>query len=171
MGTNDDFLDKSNSRLVSNNYSCGNFPILSHGISSPNANCIFRMAIQLLFVGFYLKYIFALNSLAINFLWIVIMMIAASVSIVRRSELKSRAFIFPVVAGIIGDVVLNGLIYALIVMNYAEFFNARYMIPITGMVIGNCITNAIIGIRAFYKKFEDGKSSLQVFFNCRSYEK
>jgi len=111
----------------------------------------FRMAIQLLFVGYYLKYIFALNSLAINFLWIVIMMIAASVSIVRRSELKSRAFIFPVVAGIIGDVVLNGLIYALIVMNYAEFFNARYMIPITGMVIGNCITNAIIGIRAFYK--------------------
>ena len=45
-----------------------------------------RMSIQLLFVGFYLKYIFALDSIAINLLWIIIMMIAAAISIVRRSE-------------------------------------------------------------------------------------
>ena len=113
-----------------------------------------RMTVQLLFVGFYLKYIFALNNWMINLLWILIMMIAASVSIVRRSELRSNSLIIPVMAGIIADVALNGLIYAFIVMDTESFLNARYMIPITGMVIGNCISNAIIGIRAFYKSLK-----------------
>ena len=116
-----------------------------------------RMSIQLLFVGFYLKYIFALDSIAINLLWIIIMMIAAAISIVRRSELSTKAFIMPVAAGIFADVILNAIIYAYIVMDTDTFLHARYLIPITGMVIGNCITNAIIGIRAFYNNLKDNE--------------
>ena len=51
-----------------------------------------RMIIQLLFVGFYLGLIFKLNYLWLNCLWIVIMMIAAALTIIKRSELKSRIF-------------------------------------------------------------------------------
>ena len=29
--------------------------------------------------------------------------------------------------------------------------NARYIIPVTGMIIGNCLTASVIGIRSFHK--------------------
>lgn len=110
-----------------------------------------RMTLQLILVGFYMQYIFYINSLWINFLWVSIMLFAATVSIIKRSEIKEKKFIMPVLLGLISDVLINGLIYTFIIMNYKDFFNARYLIPITGMVIGNCISNAIIGIRTFYK--------------------
>jgi putative ABC transport system permease protein len=94
------------------------------------------------------------------------MIVAASVSIIKRSEINSRKFIMPVVAGIVGDVLINGLIYTLIIMDYRDFFQARYLIPIIGMVIGNCISNSIIGIRSFYKGVSEGVDRYKYYLAC-----
>ncbi len=109
-----------------------------------------RMVLQLAFVGIYMQYIFSINSILINLAWVTLMLIAATFSIIRRSEIKEKKFIIPVISGLLSDIFINILIYSFIIMNYTEFFNARYLIPITGMVIGNCISNSIIGIRTFY---------------------
>ncbi len=120
-----------------------------------------RMTLQLAFVGFYMTYIFNLNNIWLNFAWVSIMVIAAGISIIRRSGLKSRIFVLPVVAGVLSDVIINILTYTLLIMSYREFFNARYMIPILGMVIGNCITNSIIGIKSFYSNIQKDERRYQ----------
>lgn len=125
-----------------------------------------RMIIQLLFVGFYLGLIFKLNYLWLNCLWIVIMMIAAALTIIKRSELKSRIFLLPVCLGIVCDLVVNLCIYTLIVMPYDVFVNARYMIPIIGMIIGNCIVNTIISLRTFVKSISGAEGDFRYRIIC-----
>lgn len=136
--------------------------ILQHyktGLLKPMIVSLVRMTLQLLLVGLYLQYIFSVDSILINLLWLIIMMVAATATIIRRCELKQKYFILPVSMGIIADVVINCGIFALIIVGTEDFFNARYLIPIAGMVIGNCITSSIIGIRSFYQSLakEEGK--------------
>ncbi len=110
-----------------------------------------RMAVQLVLVGLYLGYIFELDSIWVNLLWVLIMAVAATITIIRRSEIKSKYFALPIFNAIVFSTVLNGGIIALVEIGTQSFFNARFLIPISGMLIGNCLGSAIIGIRSFYK--------------------
>jgi putative ABC transport system permease protein len=79
------------------------------------------------------------------------MVIAASTTIVKRSELKQKNFFLPVIIGVISGVMLNIVVLGILVVGWESFLTARYIIPISGMIIGNCLTNAIIGMRTFYQ--------------------
>lgn len=110
-----------------------------------------RMFVQLLLVGVYLKVIFELDSVWLNLLWVLLMMVAATATILKRTEMKTKYFISSVSIGVFAGIALNTLIFAFVIIGFDVFFSARYIIPITGMIIGNCLSNAIIGIRAFYQ--------------------
>ncbi len=120
------------------------------GLVKSTAFAFLRMGVQLALIGLYLKYIFEINSIVINLLWVAVMAVAAAFTIVSRSELKQRFFFIPILSAIIVSVMINGCVFAFIVIGTDSFFNARYIIPIAGMLIGNCLGSAIIGIRAFY---------------------
>ena len=125
-----------------------------------------RMIIQLLFVGMYLSVIFKLNLLWLNSLWVLIMMFAAAATIIKRSELNSKIFLLPVTLGIVCDLLVNLGVYTLIVMPYDVFLNAGYMIPIIGMVVGNCIVNTIISLRTFVKSIRSGENEFRYRLIC-----
>ena len=108
-----------------------------------------RMFAQLLFAGVYLKYIFAYNSLWLNIAWVVIMTAIAGMSVVRRSELNNKMYL-AIITGIVANILLNGVIISLLVLGTEQFFSARYMIPIMGMVIGNTLNTTILGIKSFF---------------------
>jgi len=110
-----------------------------------------RMAVQLFLVGLYLSYIFELNSFWLNSVWLVIMVVAACFTVIKRSDLNYRYFLIPVAIGVLANVIVNIVIFAFIVIGKDHFFNARYLIPITGMIIGNCLNSAVIGTSSFYK--------------------
>lgn len=109
-----------------------------------------RMAAQLSLVGFYLTYIFELNSWILNFTWLIVMVVAASFTIIRRAELKNRFMLAPALLALIIELIINGSVIALLIIGTKDFFDARYMIPISGMLVGNCLSSAIVGIRSFY---------------------
>ena len=54
-----------------------------------------RMTIQLLLVGFYLEYIFELNSSILNLAWVLVMTILATYTVIKRSDLKLKEFFIP----------------------------------------------------------------------------
>ncbi len=109
-----------------------------------------RMGIQLILVGTYLKFIFSLNSLLLNVAWVLVMMIAATATIIRRTDLTQRKFGLPVGIGVLTGVSVNIALFSLVIVGTERFFNSGYIIPITGMIIGNCLSNAIIAMRSFY---------------------
>ncbi len=114
-----------------------------------------RMTIQLLLVGLYLEYIFKLNSTFINILWVLIMSIIASYTIIQRSKLKFKLFFIPVfLSGLISIAVTDAYFLGFVV-KLQNVFDARYFIPVTGMLLGNTIKNVIIALDAYYKRIDD----------------
>jgi putative ABC transport system permease protein len=109
-----------------------------------------RMALQLTLVGLYLEFIFEWDSIWVNLLWVLIMIVAAGQTIIQRSEIKDKRFYIPISVGTLMNVLINGAVFAFIIIGKDDFFFSRVMIPIFGMVIGNSISGTIIAIRSFY---------------------
>lgn len=127
---------------------------------------IVRVTVQLILVGVYLKYIFQYNELWINLLWITVMIIVAGMTISQRSNLQTRRFAPPVVLGIITGLVVTTGVIAPLVIGAKEYFNAQYIIPISGMIIGNSLTSSVVGMRAFYNMIKSDKERYMFFLMC-----
>ena len=109
-----------------------------------------RMTLQLLFVGFYLQIVFKLNSAWINSLWLVVMVVVADLSIIRGCGLKLRRFVFPLFIALVGGTAVPLLAFVGPLLNRPTLMDAQYVIPIGGMILGNCLRADIVGIRNFY---------------------
>jgi putative ABC transport system permease protein len=111
---------------------------------------VIRMTVQLLLVGFYLKFIFKLDSVWINGGWLLVMVLVADASIIRRAGLRMRFFILPVAIGLGLGTIIPLLVFLHVVLNATGLLQAQYAIPIGGMIMGNCLRANIIGIKEFY---------------------
>ncbi len=121
------------------------------GLGKPIIISFLRMAGQLFLAGLYLGFIFEINSFWLNSAWVIVMIAAATLTIIKRSELKYKYFIFPAATGVVAGVTFTGMFVIILVLGYESLFEARYVIPIAGMIVGNCLTGSIIGMRTFYQ--------------------
>jgi putative ABC transport system permease protein len=109
-----------------------------------------RMALQLFLVGLYLDVIFKYNSVYINVLWLSVMIIIATFTAIKRSEIKGYRFIVPIGGSLMVSMGLISFMFLIVVLKPDSFFNAQYFIPITGMIIGNCMERIIIALNSYY---------------------
>ena len=109
-----------------------------------------RMTVQLLLVGLYLEVIFRYNNPYINMLWVLIMVMIATITIIRRSDLSYRIFTLPVLVSILFSLFIVDVYFLGVVIRLDYFFDARYFIPITGMLLGNSLRTNIIALNTFY---------------------
>jgi putative ABC transport system permease protein len=110
-----------------------------------------RMTVQLSLVGLYLQYIFDLNSPILNLGYLVLMMVIASFSVTNSTGLNLKRIYFPIfVSMMIPNIVLLFFFNA-IVIDLNNVFEARYMITIAGMLLGNVLNGDIVGLNTFYK--------------------
>ncbi len=120
---------------------------------------ILRMTVQLLFVGFYLQVVFKLNNPWINSLWVLVMIFVAEVSIIRSCDLKLKRFIFPLLLALISGTAVPLLAFIGPLLRRPNLLDAQYVIPIGGMILGNCLRADIIGIRNFYDSIQKQENS------------
>ncbi len=123
---------------------------LKLGLIKETLIAVLRMTVQLALVGLYLGVIFKLNSLFLNIAWILVMLTVANVSILKQSGLTIRK-LFPMtfLATAIG-VALVTTVLVVIVISPLPLYDARYLIPIAGMVMGNCMRSNVITLERFY---------------------
>lgn len=114
-----------------------------------------RMTVQLLLVGLYLEYIFKLNNAFINVAWVVVMSIIATYTIIQRSGLRFKLFFIPVLLSGVISIAVSDAYFLGFVVKLNNIFDARYFIPITGMLLGNTIKNVIIALDAYYKRIDE----------------
>lgn len=117
-----------------------------------------RMIVQLLLVGLYLEYIFKLNNGAINIYWVLMMATIASATIIQRSGLKLKPFFIPILFSIIISVAITDTYFLGFVIKLNNIDDARYFVPITGMLIGNTITNVIISLDIYFKRINENQN-------------
>ncbi len=116
-----------------------------------------RMAVQLFLVGLYLEYLFKLNNTLINITWVIVMISTASFSIIKRSGLSYRLFFIPVFIAIFLSLLIVDVSFILVVVRLDNMFTALYFIPLTGMLIGNCLQGNIIALTSYYNRLKNKK--------------
>ncbi len=109
----------------------------------------FRMAIQLALVGIFLTFVFDLNSAIINIIWVMVMVIVASHNVLKNAELKIQSLIAPLIISFALTNMGMLLYFNSFIIDLTNVFDARYFIPIGGMVLGNSLRANIVGINDF----------------------
>jgi putative ABC transport system permease protein len=123
-----------------------------------------RMTLQLLFVGYYLEYLFEYDNAWINLAWILVMVVVADFATIDRSELRQTlSLVIPIFGATFFGIILINLFFLEVVIQLPEFLEAQYAIPITGMVLGNCLRSNVIGINDFYYNLKNNKERYQFY--------
>lgn len=123
---------------------------------------LIRMVIQLGLVAFYLEWIFALNKAWLNSLWVILMISVGAHTSISRIGLNWRYFVFPMFVAGLTSVVIIDIFFLGFILKLDYFFDARYFIPITGMVLGNSLNHNIVGLSSYFKGLSE-KSDLYYF--------
>ncbi|MGR8930874.1 MAG: ABC transporter permease, partial [Gammaproteobacteria bacterium] len=111
---------------------------------------IARMTVQLGLVGIYLKVLFDLNDPWLNGAWILIMLIVADFSILRRAGLRPRYFALSTLSAVAFSILLSTAYLVFLVIQPASFYDARYIVPLAGMILGNCMQGNVIALERFF---------------------
>ena len=111
---------------------------------------IFRMTIQLILVGLYLQFIFQLDHAVVNLVWLLVMVVVADASVLSGCGLRLREVGGPLFVGMLAGTLIPVLAFTAGVLGLPNVVEAQYVIPITGMILGNCLRADMIGLRTFY---------------------
>jgi putative ABC transport system permease protein len=137
--------------------------LLGLRLSRDIAISILRMSIQLALVGIYLKMLFELNHPWLNGLWILMMLIVADLSILKRAGLKARYFALATFMAIASSILFTTAFLVILVIQPAHFYDARYIVPLAGMILGNCLQGNVIALERFYSALRKNENEYATF--------
>lgn len=109
-----------------------------------------RMVVQLFLIGLYLKYLFLWNSPLINILWVMVMVVVAAFTAAKRTRLKLKTILIPLSVAFMGAALLVGLYFLTAVLRLPSPFDARYFIPIMGILMGNMLGVNVLALNTYY---------------------
>nr|WP_300006313.1 iron export ABC transporter permease subunit FetB [Tissierella sp.] len=121
-----------------------------------------RMTLQLGLIGYVLVYIFDNPSPFYTIIFIILMEAFAIINIFKRVKEEISPSLKKVIAlsMIVGNLVT--MIYFLfIVIRVSPWYNPRYFIPITGMLIGNSMTGISLGVSRLAGGIESSKNQIE----------
>ncbi len=121
-----------------------------------------RMTVQLVLVGFILTAIFEEPHPLISLSAVLLMIVFAIFTVFNKFKgLLSR----PIKKVIIISLPVGGLValsyFLYMVIRIEPYYNPQYIIPITGMVIGNSMTGITLGINSMIRRFKDQKETIE----------
>lgn len=111
---------------------------------------LLRMSLQLGLIGLYLKTLFTLNNPWLNGLWILLMLVVADLTILSRAGLPQRQFFLTSFLAVAASVLFSTAYLLLLVIKPPLPYDARYLVPLTGMILGNCLQGNVIALERFY---------------------
>jgi putative ABC transport system permease protein len=133
------------------------------GLVKDSLIAVLRMTVQLFLVGLYLEILFEYNKAWINSLWWIIMIIIATFTITRRAYLSTRYFAIPLAVSLLISLAIVDAYFLGIVIDLDYFFDARYFIPISGIILGNCLKTNILGLNTFYKRLNQERNRYRYY--------
>jgi len=123
-------------------------------IIKPLAVSFSRMIIQLLLIGIFLKYLFRWNNGVLNVSWLIVMIVFAVLTTAGTSGFKRAKILLPVFLSFTLSTLLIVLYINVVVVRIDRILDARYLIVLGGMLLGNALRGNIIGISTFYSNLK-----------------
>lgn len=148
------------------------FYILKIGLTKELSISVLRMTVQLIVASYILKYIFSINNIYLIVLLFLFMSGFASQIIYKKSGAglkKIRFHLFVVVFG----VALTLTLFLLVLVTKAEpWYDAKYFIPIAGMILGNSMNACALALDRFSGDMKENRKMVETFLTmgATSYE-
>jgi len=126
-----------------------------------------RMVVQLSLVGFYLNVLFTLNNVWLNIIWLLLMLVLGASAILdstflNRSKRPTKILFIPVLTGLVlGLLPLMSLII-FIVLKPTPWYSAQYLIPLSGMLLGNSLSGNIVALQRLFTSFKDNNDQYEM---------
>lgn len=124
------------------------------GLVKSTVVAVARMTAQLLFIGFYLKYLFEWNNPFLNIAWVLVMIVIAGQTALVRTGLPWKVLLLPVSVAFLTSVMLVAGYFLGIVVRLNPIFDARYFIPICGSLLGNMLSSNVIALNTYYSSLQ-----------------
>ncbi|MFJ8237832.1 ABC transporter permease [Ureibacillus sp. NPDC094379] len=120
-----------------------------------------RSIIQLLAVGYVLKFVFSSESLLYIFLMIILMIVAATLNARKKGkEIKGITWKIAVTL-IVVELVTQGILLGLHIVPPT----AQYIIPISGMLIGNAMVLSILFLNRFSSEVNSSNDEIELILS------
>lgn len=121
-----------------------------------------RMTLQLVLIGYILVYIFDDPSPFYTIIFIALMEIFAIYNVFSRVKEEISSNLKKVIALSLVIGTLSSMVYFLfIVIRITPWYNPRYFIPITGMLIGNSMTGISLGVSRLIGGIQSNKNQIE----------
>ena len=117
-----------------------------------------RMVVQLFLIGLYLRYLFEWNSPLVNFVWVLLMVLVATFTATRRTRLRVRAMAVPLFCGLLLTAMVVGMYFLVLVLGLERPFDARYFVPIMGILMSNMLSVNVIALNSYYDELQREQS-------------
>jgi putative ABC transport system permease protein len=127
---------------------------------------VLRMAVQLVLIGIFLKYLFQFNNGILNVSWLIIMIFVATVNVINKTDLKFRFFVLPTLVSFVIATLFVVLYFTVVVLGLENIIDARYFVVIGGMLLGNSLRGDIIGIGNFYRAVKRNENRYLYHLAC-----
>ncbi|MGB7997230.1 MAG: ABC transporter permease [Photobacterium halotolerans] len=133
------------------------------GLSQSTVTAVLRMTLQLAVVGLYLQTLFNFQHLGLNLLWLAIMVTVAGFSICRRAGIALGKATLAVITGLLVClfVVLPPMLLGLI--HADPWWQAQYLIPVAGMILGNALTANVLALERWYASLKEKNNEYQFY--------
>lgn len=122
---------------------------------------VLRMTLQLVLIGLYLRFLFEINNIYLNVLWLAIMIFVASGHVLKSAHLEKKKLLLITLSTLSLSLGLVLFLFILFIIRPTPFYDARYLIPIGGMLLGNCLTANIISLDMFAEAVRREKKEIQ----------
>ena len=113
-----------------------------------------RMCVQLFLMGVYFRYLFDWNNPWVNTLWVVVMIAVAAYTFIERTGLRRQVLLLPMFVALTVSAFLIGFYFLFFVLRMENPFDARYFIPIMGLLLGNMLTVNVVALSTYYRSLQ-----------------
>ncbi|HGF1448800.1 TPA: iron export ABC transporter permease subunit FetB [Streptococcus suis] len=126
------------------------------GLTKDIFMAVVRTVLQLIFVGYILKFIFQASNMFLSFAMVLIILYNASVQANKRNPNSKKSLLHPFLALLAS----TGLTLTILILSGAIQFIPSQVIPISGMLASNAMTAIGLSYRAMYKSFTDNRQQV-----------
>ncbi|WP_108648918.1 ABC transporter permease [Dongshaea marina] len=109
-----------------------------------------RMTLQLVLIGIYLRYLFQFNNPWLNLGWLLLMISVTNLHIIKGAGLSLKKLVLIGQASLSSMIILTLALFLLMLVAPSPWYDARYLIPLGGMLLGNCLTANILSLERFF---------------------
>lgn len=121
-----------------------------------------RMTIQLTLMGYVFLFVFQHPNWLLSIGMLCIMMVFAIHNAIKRiSFVLSKELKLLIIVSMILGYLFTALIFLFIVLSIHPWYDPQYLIPISGMIIGNAMTGIALGANRLCANMQDHRERIE----------